>query len=158
MKHIEFKPKRDRSGKPILGDWNNMDGVVYLFRCANTNAYKLGGSVNPLQRFACLISQEKHRRGLYPVYIWSIITNGVGRLESFWLNEWRQYRAFDAEFEKRFEWFRPPDSEVSRFRSFGVVNWKNLKPVSKTMVESLSPLPPSHRWCQPPPRLKGRRK
>jgi hypothetical protein len=77
------------------------------------------------------------------VYCWSIVTNAVGRLETYWLQAWRPHKVADT----RNEWFVLPDAEVARFRAVSVVYWRDLPPVPDAHRAFLLPPPPASAMC-----------
>lgn len=130
------------------GGWNGFPGIVYLMRCAETGVCKVGGSINPVDRLRNLRVMAKKRYGFKLVYVWSIITNGVGRLEGCWLQEWSKYRRQGIARE----WFLLPESEVTRFRSFSCIQWKGLPEVPEELKVRLQPpSPESCFWKVPGP-------
>jgi hypothetical protein len=134
-------------------DWYEAPGVVYLMLSAGTGEYKVGGSINPLPRLRLLKSMTRRQLGLELGYVWSTITNGVGRLEACWREEWRPYKVPDT----RRDWFLLPDAEVRRFRSFALVTWKDYPPVPDDHKDFLTPpdpktvvgSPPGVKWVRP---------
>lgn len=124
---------------------DEVTGVVYLFQCICTREYKFGSSYNPLMRFSQLRSLSGMKGQRNVVYLWSTITNSAGRLERYWHRQWAKYRTGDG----RLEWVHLPDSEVARFCSVSLVNYKDLPPVTDELKDALSPLPEHHRFRLP---------
>jgi hypothetical protein len=139
-------------------DWFDTVGVVYLVQCGRTGEYKVGGSIDPASRLRQLYTQARTKLGRELGYVWSIITNGVGRLESYWLESWDSYRVTGT----RREWFLLPDTEVARFRSLAVVNFRDYPPVPSRLKDVLGPpdpktalgCPPGVRWVRPNQKAK----
>ena len=133
--------KRDRAtATSVTGPWRETAGVVYLFRCSITGEYKFGGTTQPGHRYSQLVSQAKVKLRRDLVYLWSTITNGVGRLELYWLRRWEGHRVDGA----RKEWASLPDSEVRAFQSATVVTYRDLPPVPTCLLGGLRQLPADH--------------
>jgi len=102
-------------------DWPVATGAVYLLNCESTGEWKFGASVNPDARILYHIRRHKFLTGRVLKYVWSIATNGVGRLETYWLRQWKRFR-----IDKRKEWVRLPEVEVASFRSTHKFLWSDL--------------------------------
>jgi hypothetical protein len=125
-------------------------GVVYLFRCVDTGVYKFGASINPAGRFDSLQISSMSNFGFNLVYEWSIITNGLLRLERYWCARWKPFRRLSLGLKRR-EWVDLPESEVKYFRSFGSIRFRGPKypEITRRIANSLSPLQPDHKWRSP---------
>lgn len=146
MRYTRHNVMRGEDGRIYQAkDWRDTAGAVYLLRCLDTGEYKYGGSTNPLARIETLAAQAQAKLGRNLVYVWSIVTNGVGRLESSWTNRWGKFRAD----KRRREWVILPDNEVAHFRSFVSVVWKDGDPLPDDLREDLSALPDDHRLRRP---------
>lgn len=113
-------------------------GAVYLTRCRSTGEYKVGASESPYARLRALAVQARRQWKREVGYVWSIVTNHIGRLERYWLCRWKEYRVADA----RREWFVLPDTEVSMFRWAATVSYRNLPPIPVDARESLAAFRP----------------
>jgi hypothetical protein len=94
-------------------------GAVYLLRCRRTGIYKVGAAHNPYRRLRQLIS-DLRRYGYDLEYVWSIASNGIGRLEAHWVKRWKGYRT-----DRRREWVWLPVEEVRRFMAVAKVIYKD---------------------------------
>lgn len=120
MKEVPHRLRVSRSGW-TPASYGTATGAVYLLRCRVTNEYKFGASTNPHSRIRQLQGLGRWKLARDLEYIWSIATNGVGRLETVWRDRWRKYR-----IDARREWVMLPLEEVARFRSVTTVVWKDI--------------------------------
>jgi hypothetical protein len=123
-----------------VDDWIECHGAVYLMECLKTGVFKFGGSSNPLSRIGSLISTLSSK-GNDMVYRWSIITNGVGRLERYFAKRWKPFVV------KGREWAFLPDDEVRHFRSFGSVMFHDHKPMESDVLRRMQPIEVDHPYC-----------
>lgn len=114
-------------------EWSLATGALYLLKSGQDNLYKFGASVNPAARILHHIRAGRFRFRIELNYVWSIATNGVGRLEKHWKKRWKPYRV-----DRRHEWVRLPEFEVVAFRAVCSVIWVDIPRPDPEWLECVS--------------------